>query len=85
MDSQVNDGGTPTNNNNTDSDGCVFDTNDGSTHLISDCVLKEKKSHCRCSILRLSAQNSQPWITFIHILCTVRKCFSYTISIKVLI
>jgi len=85
MDSQLNDGGTPTNNNNTDSDGYVFDMNDTcSTNLISDCVLKEKTSHCRCSTLRVNVQNSQPWITFIHILCTVRKCFSYIISIKVI-
>lgn len=57
----------------------VFDMNDHTT-LISNSALREKKHNCHCSLLRANysksnGQNVLPWITFIHILCTVRKHF----------
>lgn len=60
--------------NSTNSNDYVFDMNDHST-LISNCILKKKKYKCHCSLLeeygsKSNTYYSQPWITFIHILCT---------------
>lgn len=69
--------------NNTDGSDYVFDINDRTT-LITNCVLKNKKHYCQCSIFnqnKSKIQNSQPWITFFHILCTVRRYF-YNNNIK---
>ncbi|XP_022163154.1 uncharacterized protein LOC111028723 [Myzus persicae] len=60
--------------NSTNSNDYVFDMNDHTT-LISNCTLKKKKYKCRCSLLEETGSKSntcysQPWITFIHILCT---------------
>lgn len=58
----------------------VFDANDHTT-LISNNTLREKKHNCHCSLLsandsKSNGQNALPWITFIHILCTVRKHYN---------
>jgi len=71
--------------NNTDGRDYVLDTNDR-INLIAGCDLKENKS-CRCTVLKKyesNTINTKPWISFIHILCTVRTLFSYIISFKVL-
>lgn len=58
----------------------VFDLNDQTT-LISDCTFKIKKYNLHCSFghtrkIIAKAPSSHPWITFIHITCSVRKYFS---------
>lgn len=66
--------------NSTTCNDYVFDVNDHTT-LISNCTLKKKKYKCQCSLLstnnsKSNGQNALPWITFIHILCTVRKYYN---------
>lgn len=70
--------------NTTNSNDHVFDVNDHTT-LISNGALKIKKHNCRCSLSganesKSSALSFQPWITFIHIMCTVRKRFYHLIT-----
>ncbi|XP_025207504.1 uncharacterized protein LOC112603228 [Melanaphis sacchari] len=60
--------------NSTNSNDSVLDMNDH-TNLISNCTLAKKKYKCHCSFLEENGSKSntyysQPWITFIHILCT---------------
>lgn len=69
--------------NSTTSNDFVFDVNDH-TNLIPNDTLKSKKHNCRCSLSdanesKSSAYSFQPWITFVHILCTVRKHFCHLI------
>lgn len=53
----------------------LLDNNDHAT-LISDSIIqKYKKFYCLCSLADTSAKSSKPWITFIHVLCTVRAHF----------
>lgn len=66
---------------NSDSSNHVFDMNDRTT-LITNCILKNKKHYCQCpqttkNRSKSNMQSSQPWITFIHILCTVRQHFNH--------
>lgn len=72
------------------SNNSIFDMNDHTT-LISNCALKKKnKNICHCSLLnddgsKSNAYETQPWITFIHILCTVRKYFDLIILITIML
>lgn len=75
--------------NSTNSNDYVFDMNDHST-LISNCILKKKKYKCHCSLLeeygsKSNTYYSQPWITFIHILCTVRKYFTLIVTLVIIL
>lgn len=75
--------------NSTNSNDCVFDINDHMT-LISNRTLVKKKYKCHCSFLEENGSKSntyysQPWITFIHILCTVRKYFAFLIVVIIIL
>lgn len=71
--------------NNTSSSDYVFDINDRTT-LISNYPLKNKQINCQCFISYNKQSNmfsSQPWITFIHILSSVRKNLIFMFKIWV--
>lgn len=56
---------------NMNSNDYLLEIHDRST-LISDFVIKKQKCCCQCSPSGKYKTSSQPWITFIHIICTVR-------------